>query len=210
MEEHTTFCPACGAPQIKVSLPAEAAANPPASVPLPPGTPDFIQPPPFPVTLQPAGQIQWKRFWRIALPLIIISGVAVGLFGIFGIILFLVSLVIAISRYRREQNGTLTASQGGRLGAVMGLVSYLVVVIMVTVQVALRFADFRQQWLQNLQQRMGSNPDPQIQGFIHWAATDQGILVISLVSTIISAILVGVIAGLIGAVTASSGGSKRR
>jgi phosphatidylglycerophosphate synthase len=169
-----------------------------------------MQPPAIPVAFAPPGQIQWRRFWRIALPLGVISGVGIGLFGIFGVILFLVSLVIGIRRYAREHEGHLTASQGARLGAGTAMVSYLVVLIFFVVQVVIDFSEFRQQWLQSLQQKTGGNPDPQIQRFAEWAAGNQGILVLSLVSALISAVLIAIFCGLIGAIVASSSREKPR
>jgi Protein of unknown function (DUF4199) len=169
-----------------------------------------MQPPAIPVGFAPPGQIQWRRFWRIALPLGVISGLGISLFGIFGVVLFLVSLVIAIRRYAREHEGPLTASQGARLGVRTAMVSYLVVLIFSAVRVAIDFSEFRQQWLQNLQQKTGGNPDPQIQRIAEWAAGNQGILVLSLISVLISAVLIAIFCGLIGAIVASSSREKPR
>lgn len=209
IEEHTTFCPSCGAPQIKVAVPGSVTGIQPAAQSLPPGTPDSIHSSPVPLSAVPAGRIQWKRFWRLALPLAVVSGTAVAAAGLFGIVLFLVSLIVAIAVYRREHPGTLTTTQGAALGAVMGLVSYLFVLIYAAVEAGRHFGEFRQQWLDNLQQRMGSNPDPQIQQFIHWAATNQGILVLSLVSAVITGVFIAVVTGMIGAITAAASRQRR-
>lgn len=138
-----------------------------------------------------------------------VSGTAVAAAGLFGIVLFLVSLIIAIAVYRREHPGPLTTTQGAVLGAVMGLVSYIFVLIYAAVEASRHFGEFRRQWLDNLQQRMGTNPDPQIQQFIHWASTNQGILVLSLVSAVITAVFIAVVTGIIGAITASASGKRR-
>lgn len=209
VEEHTTFCPSCGAPQIKVAVRGDASGNEPATPPLPPGTPDSIPPPSVPVKPGLPSRIRWKRFWRLALPLAVVSGTAVAAAGLFGIVLLLVSLVVAIAVYRRDHPGPLTATQGAVLGAVMGLVSYLFVLIYATVEAGRHFSEFRQQWLDNLQQRVGTNPDPQIQQFIHWASSNQGILVLGLVSAVITAVFVGVMTGVIGAITAAASRQRR-
>lgn len=210
IEEHTTFCPSCGAPQIKVTVPVSAPANQTAPQPLPPGPSDSIQPPSAPLSVVPAGRIRWKKFWRLGVPLAMVSAVvASSPAGLLGILLFLVSLVVAIAVYRREHPTPLTTMQGATLGAVMGLVSWLFVLIFSTVKASLDWAKFRQDWLDNLHQRIGTNPDPQLQPFIHWASTNQGIVVIILLSAVITAVFIAVLTGIIGAITASASGKRR-
>lgn len=210
IEEHTTFCPSCGAPQIKVTVPVSAPANQTAPQPLPPGPSDSIQPPSAPLSVVPAGRIRWKRFWRLALPLAVVSGTAVAAAGLFGIVLFLVSLIIAIAVYRREHPGPLTATQGAGLGAVMGLLASVVLAIFFTGYLSLHFSEQRQQTLQTLQQRMGGNTDPQTQALIHWAGTDHGFLVLSIGSMVVATLFTVLISAAIGALTASLSGTKRR
>lgn len=210
IEEHTTFCPSCGAPQIKVVVRGDAPGNEPATPPLPPGTPDSIQAPSVPLKPTPVGRIRWKRFLRFGVPLAMVSAVVVSSpAGLLGIVMFLVSLVVAIAVYRREHPTPLTTMQGATLGAAMGLVSWLFVLIFSTVKASLDWARFRQDWLDNLHQRIGTNPDPQLQPFIHWASTNQGIIVVSLVSAVITAVFVGVMTGVIGAITAAASRQRR-
>ena len=74
-------CPKCGAPQIRVAV---EEGNEPVTPPMPPGTPDEVQPPATPVYPQGEG---WNHpvvapdprrvQWRSAFPL----AVAVGLLG---------------------------------------------------------------------------------------------------------------------------------
>ena len=210
IEDHTTFCPSCGAPQIKVAMPGNASSNQPVTQPLPPSASDSIQPPSVPVKPGSPSRIRWKRFLRFALPLAVVSAVVVSSpAGLLGIVLFLVSLVVAIAVYRREHPTPLTTMQSATLGAVMGLVSWLFVLIFSTVKASLDWAKFRQDWLDNLHQRIGANPDPQLQPFIHWASTNQGIIVLSLVSAVITAVFVAVVTGVIGAITASASRQRR-
>lgn len=203
------FCVACGAPQIKVTLPAAAQANQPLTEPLPPGTPDSIQPAALPLQLLPTGQIQWKHFWRIALPLSIISGMTIALFGILGVILFVVSIVVSIRRYRNEHAGPLVASHGMRLGAASGLLSYLVVLVFVIARVASDFGEFQREWLLNMQQRINSNADPQVQQIAHWAASHQGMIVLIPVSAMLGLVLVLLFSGVIGALAAAFSREER-
>lgn len=210
IEEHTTFCPSCGAPQIKVAARGDASGNEPSTAPLPPGTPDSIQPPSVPVKPGSPSRIRWKRFWRFALPLAVVSGATIAAGGLFGIVLLLVSLVVAIAVYRREHPGLLTATQGAGLGAVMGLLASVVLAIFFAGYLSLHFSEQRQQTLQTLQQRLGGNTDPQTQALIHWAGTDRGFLVLSIGSMVLATLFTVLISAAIGALTASVSGSKPR
>src|SRR5262249_1638757 len=125
VEEQTPFCAACGAPQIKVTVPA-APANEPSSSPLPPGTPDSIQPPAVPVSFLPPGQIQWKKSGRVAVPLSVLAGISIAVIAPLGLLIFFGGIVYSVNRYRREHPGHLRASQGALLGALNGLISFLV------------------------------------------------------------------------------------
>ena len=70
MEEQTPFCRSCGAPQIRVAVPEEAAPllNDPVTPPLEPGTPAGLQPPAIPVYFEVPAGIQWRKYVRIVLP----------------------------------------------------------------------------------------------------------------------------------------------
>jgi hypothetical protein len=210
VEEHTTFCPSCGAPQIKVSSPGNGSADPASPPLLDAGTPASTPPSvlsPLPV---PAVQIQWKTFWRLGLPLSVISGAAVALFLPLGLALFLASLIIAIHRYGRDSGAPLTASHGARLGAAMGSVAAVIFLVVVAVNIWLHFDETRRQMAQSLQQRMSGNLDPQMQQFVHWAASDQGFLFLILLSFLLAAVVIVVLSGIVGALTASMSRSRAR
>jgi hypothetical protein len=209
VEEQTTFCSRCGAPQIKVAAPEISLSDQASTVALNPDAPDSVHPPLAPPPL-PGGQIQWRKFWRIAFPLAAISGfLSVGRFGPLGIALFIAGLIIAINRYSRDHGGPLAPSQGAKLGAAMGCVAAGMILILGVGWLMLHFAEVRQQMLQSLQQSMGNNPDPRVQQIFHWASTDQGIWVSSLVSMVFSAAFGVMVSGCIGALTAFFARNKR-
>lgn len=117
--EGAPFCPQCGAPQIRVAVGASA------SVPLPPGTPDEIQPPAEPV-FRPG------IAWRAARPSIIIAGVLAAVaamiapVGGIGILFWtILGTLVVVRLYSRRPDARLTGASGARLGAATGLAAFL-------------------------------------------------------------------------------------
>lgn len=214
MEEHTTYCPSCAAPQIKVTSPDNTSAGPPPLAPELAAAPDSIQLPLASRQVVLPGRIQWGKSWRVVLlpsvftaaALILLSSLGLGLLGP---LVFVLGVMVAVNQYQRRHPMPLRASQGAVLGAFAGLLTYLVVLIYSVPSVASDPREYRRAWLQNLQQKMGTNPDPQIQAFARWAATDQGLLVLSAISLVILAVFVAVISGVIGSLTASLSRRKR-
>lgn len=125
-----------------------------------------------------------------------------------GIILFLVSVVVAVRRYRRGHSGPLMAAQGMRLGVAFGLISYVVVLIIPAVYYAQHFAEFQQLML-TIQQQAAGNPDPRVQQLAHWVVTSQGTLVLVTFAMVVFLVFILLISATVGAVAASFSGGKR-
>jgi hypothetical protein len=210
MEEHTTFCPSCGAPQIKVATPEDSLTNQPSTPPLPPGTPDSVQPPALPLQLVPAGQIQWKKFRRMALLLSVISGAALVFLGPIGVLVLLADVVIAVSRYRRYHPGPLFASHGARLGAFAGFLSFIIALILSIPLVVRNSSEIHRQILVAIQQRTAGNPDPRAQQLGQWMATNQGMWTFIVFSMVLALILCLVLSSATGALTAAFSGNRQR
>lgn len=186
LEEGVPFCPHCGAPQIRVSLPneTEQAATPP----FPPGTPDEVQPPAQPVPLGPPRSINWRQ--GIGASLLAGLVIAVSIFfvpplvavlafmahmgqGGIGLLALLVSWLclllggaVAVLLYRRRERGRqVTPGMGARLGAVAGLFGFL----FYSIPQLLRLAFFhlgdsiREAMRRAIEQSAAQAPDPQSQ-----------------------------------------------
>lgn len=205
VEERATFCTSCGAPQIKVTVPS-ASTNEPSSPPLPPGTPESIQPPAVPVNLEGPGKIRWKSYQRFAVPLSVIAGVSIAFIAPIGLLIFFGAIVYGVNRYRREHPAPLSALQGARLGAFNGLISFVVTAALVAIN---DHGEFRRQMMLDMQQRLGGSADPRMQDFLQWAGTNQGFLVITLVGTLVTLAIFLIVSSFAGAMTVTLSGNKR-
>jgi hypothetical protein len=156
------FCPSCGAPQIKVSIgsPQLASSDDPVPPPPPPELSGIVQDLPGPHGR--AGQIHWKSFFRIAVPLALITGLA-ALYPPLGFLVFLGSVVAGIRLYRRRHAETLLAIQGAQLGALLGLMSSLVFAFPPVVGCALDGDACRQAIVDAINKAAAANPDPHMQ-----------------------------------------------
>jgi hypothetical protein len=207
VEEQTAFCPSCGAPQIKVSVPAESATQA-SDAQLSPGAPDLVPPPSIAATLGSPGKIQWKSYRRIAIPLSVIAGIAIAFIAPIGLVTFFAAIIYSVNRYRRVHPGQLSPSQGARLGAFHGLISFAVATV---IQISLlNQGEFRRQMTLEVQRRFAGNPDPQVQQLVQWAETNQGFLVITALGMLFMLAVFLIVASLAGALTVTLWGRKDR
>jgi hypothetical protein len=202
VDENIPFCPSCGAPQIRVTVPeAVQPANVPATAPLEPGTPASIPPPAIPMHFAPPGKIQWGRFLRVALPLALLSGgIAVPLFPL-GFLLLIGTVVFSIRRYRLLHGSLITGSIGARLGAVVGFFAYLPFAILLVVELLLPAG--RQILLQQVQQK--AVQDARYQELMQWIGTPQGFTVLIIFMLIMFLALFLIMATVTGMLTATLG-----
>lgn len=201
VEEHTTFCPACGAPQIKVALPA-TSTQVPVALPMSAESPDSIQAPALPLQPPPEARIQWKKFWRIGSLLALISGVALFFLGPLGILVFLLGVAIAVIRYRREHPGPLLVSHGALLGALMGLLNFVVAFIFTAIAVMNDPSDARRQMLAAIQQKTAGSPDPRVQQVTQFLSTEQGFIAFLIFAAVFMLVFCLALASATGALTA--------
>lgn len=201
VEEGTAFCPACGAPQIRVN--AENAATPP----LPPGTPGNLQPPATPVPLGAPAPIDWRR----ALPAVLLAAVIGAVPSYLPVISLGCCLwlggagALAVLFYRRRMTvpAEVTTGAGARLGAVTGLAAFLMVVALQGITaLATGPGKMKQAMLEGLRRSAERNPDPNAQQIIAKMSTPEGLatlLTLMLVAGLLVYVIFGIIGGAIGA-----------
>jgi hypothetical protein len=210
VEEQTTFCPSCNAPQIRVSVPASSAANQPVTGPLPPGTPESIEPPALPLHPAHPTPINWKKFFRVALPFSLVAGISIIVYAPLGLLVFIACVMVAVGRYRRDHSGPLTATQGAKLGAVTGVLGFVLPVLVIIIIMFRQSAGYRQQLALMLQQRLGPNPDPQTLHIAQWFSSPLGFVFEVIFTILFLLAIVAIISSLAGAVSAAGFANRSR
>lgn len=201
LEQVVPFCPSCGAPQIRVASrePTTVVTDDRPAPPPPPASP--IAEPPFPY----ASQINWKIFFRIALPL----SAAVGLLtwlgsGLGWLVALPGGIILAINFYRRRQPCLLTAALGAKLGAVVGLLCFVFFSLMFAASAASDAPAFRSAMQKLWLDALARYPTPESQQVAQaWLTGPHAVAVIAgtlLASALFVILIISVITGaLVGA-----------
>jgi hypothetical protein len=174
IEGQIAFCAACGAPQIRVSMPEQ-----PLNVPeeQPDGSSVFPERPPS-GGLAPSAGIAWKDFIHAATPLAAVTGiltVPLAPLGLF--VLFPANLIWAIVRYRRNRPLAIRAGQGARMGAVMGALSFGFFLACFLTTITVWWTKYRELMIARINEIAAQNPDPQAQQMLQGMATPHGLIV---------------------------------
>src|SRR5438445_2454462 len=142
IEGQLTFCPACGAPQIRVSRAAEPAQQETTasdSGVLTPPSPDSH----FPAELSTTVEIDWKYFLRTAIPLAALTDLLTMTLHPLALFVFLpANLVWAISRYRRHRPIAIGSGQGAQMGAMMGLLTFAFFLAFFLITISVQHAQY--------------------------------------------------------------------
>jgi hypothetical protein len=194
IEGQLAFCPACGAPQVRVSRASEPAQQETAvsdsGLPAPPLPGSH-----FPVQLSPSAGIDWRYFLRTAIPLAVLTDVLTVTLHPLALFVFLpANLVWAISRYRRHGALNIGTRQGAKMGAMMGLLSFAFFLAFFLISISFQHAQYRDVMITQIHQLSAQNPDPQAQQMLQWFATPDGLITftaIALVTILLICLAVG-------------------
>jgi hypothetical protein len=194
IEGQLAFCPACGAPQIRVSrtiepVQQETAASDSGFTALP------SQDSPLHTELSATVGIDWKYFLRTAIPLAALTDVLTMTLHPLTLFVFLpANLVWAISRYRRHRPVVIGSGQGARMGAMMGLLTFAFFLAFFLITISFQHAQYRDIMITQIHQISAQNPDPQAQQMLQWFATPDGLIAftaIALVTILLICLAVG-------------------
>jgi hypothetical protein len=213
VEDGQPFCPNCHAPQIKVPLRPPTA---PVTEPLPPGTPDDVQPPAEPMVheLQQSPRERDRLLWRPAIS----AALMAGLLAAVGTSIPIVPLAmlcmfaaggLAVTLYRRRAgHPRVTPWMGAKLGVMAGGTGFglLALMSMIRLLSAGERTALRAAFSQKIQQAMANAADPEVrqamQQFRNYIVTDHGLIAMVLVFVVIAAIIFLVVSALGGALGA--------
>ncbi len=230
VESGRPFCPKCGAPQIKVPVRPPTA---PATEPLPPGTPEDVQPPAEPMLSehnalgmpQPedryssgsmAGNVAGnKLIWRAAFS----SALVAGMLAAVGTSIPIVPLAmlcmfasggLAVTLYRRRVGYLpVTPWMGAKLGLLAGGLGFGLLALLSTFRLfaASERTQLRAAFREKLQEATATAADPDVrqvmEQFRSYIATDHGLIIVVLIFLAIAAIFFLIFSALGGALGAA-------
>ncbi len=192
LEGQLAFCPACGAPQIRVSRPEQPLdVSEKQSQDLPHVFPERPFPPSGGLALSTG--IAWRDFIRAAAPLAAVTGILTVPLAPLGLFVLLpANLIWAIARYRRDHPPAIRAGQGARMGAVMGVLSFGFFLACFLATINLWRTQYREMMIARINEIAAQNPDPQAQQMTQWFATPHGFIFLTAIGmgTILLAFLV--------------------
>lgn len=210
MEEQTAFCPACGAPQIRVRAPEKPTEY--QAIPDMELTPEQIAAATqVPANVAVGTGIQWKPFIRTAAPLAAFTGlltVAIPPLGFF--VLLPVFLVLAIHIYGRRSPIPMKGGQGVRMGALMGILSFIFFSIFFLLIISLNQVKYREILVNKIHETSTSNPDPQAQQVLQWFTTTDGLVVFTIMILVMALAFFLIIGMGTGALAITLGKPKNR
>lgn len=207
ISEDAPFCPACGAPQIRVSPRFEASVQdvegPVVPQPPPPVAQAGLASGPRP------GEIQWRVFLRTAWPLGALAGLIAAFLPAVGVLIVVpLSVVIGISLYRKHHVGRLRAGQGAKLGMAVGLCGFIAFGGL-SVAALVAKPGVRQELVQRVDVVTARNPDPQVQQLMHELINSpQGFALAIAGAMVVLMVFFLFISAITGAVAASAAGGK--
>jgi hypothetical protein len=193
VEEGVPFCRHCKAPQIRVIVPEPVEIAAPseseAGVSEQPATVGRVS-------------IQWSKGFPAAAIGGLLSALSMFLpFGTLGIGMALAGYFCVVL-YRRRTLGQITRGLGGKLGAVSGLLGFVMFAVWTAVQVAVFHAggELREQLMKAIEQSAAGNPDPNVQTAVAQLKTPEGLAVmmgLGLFITLVGLVVLGSIGGAI-------------
>lgn len=200
MNESAPFCSQCGAPQIRVSLPAPAAQKPAVQ------TGAGSAPPPV---FSAPNRVNWSAALpRTALAgfasVILLQGMAALIQS--GVVLLIVLPLtgsIAVWLYRRA-DPLLNGSKGMRIGVVTGFFSFVVNFLVVAAVFSARKQEMMQQVKTALDQAVAKNPSPQAADLAQQLTSPGGMAALFTIMAILFFFIFLILCGIGGAIAGRS------
>jgi hypothetical protein len=98
---------------------------------------------------------------------------------VLGWLVLIAAVIWATLRHQRRYAGHISAGMGARLGAVMGLLTFVFFLLLGALSISLRHNgdEIREEMVKQIQQAAARTPDPQVQEMMRWFTTSQGLMV---------------------------------
>lgn len=222
MEDGRPFCANCHAPQIKVPVRPPTA---PVTEPLPPGTPEDLQPPAEPMENARGGtnisrpdfappaenQIHWRSAFSSALMAGMLAAVGTSIPIIpLAMLCMFASGGLAVTLYRRRVGyRTVTPWMGARLGLLAGGLGFGLLALLSTFRLfaTSERVELRAAFREKMQEAMNAATDPEVrqamEQFRNFIATDHGLILVVLFFLVVAALFFLLFSALGGALGAA-------
>ena len=223
VEDGQPFCPHCHSPQIKVPVRPPTA---PVTEPLPPGTPEDVQPPAEPMVNQ-RPQVPRERdrlLWRPAISAALMAGMLAAVGTSIPVVPVAMLCMfaaggIAVTLYRRRAGHPLVSPwMGAKLGVMAGGTGFGLLALLSTIRLIApsQRSELRAAFSDRMSQAMANAADPEVrhalEQFRDYIATDRGLISMVLVFVLIAAIfflIVSALGGALGAFLFGRDGAKK-
>jgi len=199
VEEGVAFCPHCSAPQIRVVV-AEAAqptADPAAAVA------DSSHPPVVRGVAAPSSGMRWSEAAKPCALAALVASILTSL-GLNPFVAMFGVGFLAVLLYRQRQPiAQLTAAVGAGLGALSGILWFVVSSVAGALIVLMlhKAPELRNEMIKRVQQATAGSNDPQITALLDYLKTQTGFLVITILSlglVFLCSIILGSLGGMLG------------
>jgi hypothetical protein len=173
VQEGTAFCANCNAPQIRVAMPETDSPS------FEPGTPGEMQPPAQPVSLSSHPPLSPTAIdWRTGGMAVLTGGLLGGAAFFLPLNLFWIVIggAVAVWLYNRRRPPYMQVSSGtgAKLGAVSGVVGYLLFAIEAMLYLAIESEKVWAELSAQLKIKAGANPEANVQQMLEVMKTPQG------------------------------------
>jgi len=216
VEDGIPFCQSCGAPQIRVALAETSGLSNPAMTA---GSSDDIHLPTHPLSWSELHGLNWSIGLRTAILSGVISAVAAMITSAvipvpqFSLLMWMLGGgIISVLIYRRARPIPLTPKNGGKLGALSGVVAFALFFILYSVQalVSKHASEMRSTLEQQLRDQAARSGDPALQHMIEPLLTPQGMSIVIAASLVVSFLLFVILSAIGGALTAWATNDRQR
>jgi hypothetical protein len=211
VEDGKPFCAQCGAPQIRVAMPEVLPATTSVS---------GIDVPVFPeaasISQAPSGGFSATIAWPIALRTCAIAALIAALLMTLGLMVPLLAALgasfLAVNLYHRSNPAWLVnARSGSRIGAVCGMLFFLIGAVLETLAVAITHSgsQVREKMIEALQTAASRSNDPQVQAAFDQLKTPEGIALMLVLGMMVLFVVSIAAGGLAGALTGAFIGRRK-
>ena len=210
MEDGVAFCPNCSAPQIRI---AAGILNRPAP-PLPFRENEASTEASTAAPAEAAPPVAQTPVWTDAVPGAVVAGALLAAASVIPfaapLLLMLAAGGFSVFFYTRRSQTRLTPKAAARVGAMSGLVGFILLVVALALTFAASGGKLVEMLRQAMVERMGPNPPPQAQEVMEKLLTPGGMATMIAVGLLVFLVILLLVSAAGGAIAGSLLGRRKR